>query len=296
MSLNVRELLLEAIGVIGETAVVTDSASYLPSGIIQQFGISVIPMTVVVDGIACQEFVDLDAPEFYRRLASGAPVSTSQPSPGRFLEQYERLIVKGAQRIVSIHIGSALSGTVNSARIAAGISAVPVHVIDSGQVSFIEGLCVWEGCDVLAAGGSVRDVAQAVRRASEQAGNVFVVRGLTLLKAGGRMTECPEKEPGSVPILALVADAVRPVGTASTVEEAMESIVGWLEAAMRRQPDKRFRVGVANGDAEELANELAFRVSALPSVDEVVPYIIGPSVGAHTGSGCTGLSFLGRPI
>jgi len=178
-------------------------------------------MYVILDGRDRREFVDIDAPEFYRALAAGARVGTSQPSPGAFLQAYERLSARGAKRIVSMHISSALSGTVNSARIAAGMSPVPVHVVDTGQASFIEGLCVWEGCEVLAGGGSFVSVATAVRLASEQAGNVFIVRGLSLLQKGGRMAE-PER-PGSVrvPVLALVDDAVRPVGSASTVEEAM---------------------------------------------------------------------------
>jgi DegV family protein with EDD domain len=286
----------EAAGMIGETAVVTDSASYLPGEVLERFGISVIPMNVVVDGRDRREFVDLDAPEFYRALAAGARVGTSQPSPGAFLEEYERACSRGAKRIVSMHIGSALSGTVNSARIAAGMAAVPVHVIDTGQASFIEGLCVWEGCEVLAEGGSIASVATAVRLASEQAGNVFIVRGLMLLQKGGRLAQPEHTDSGPVPVLALVDDAVRPVGSAATVEDAMGQMVGWLRRAMEQQPRQRFRVGVANGDADGLAAELEARVRRLPGVAEVVPYIIGPAVGAHTGPGCTGLSFLGRPV
>jgi len=282
---------------IGETAIVTDSASYLPDEILQRFGISVIPMNVVVDGKDRREFVDIDAPEFYRALASGAKVGTSQPSPGILLEEYERLCARGAKRIVSMHIGSALSGTVNSARIAAGMAPVPVHVIDTGQASFIEGLCVWEGCEVLAAGGSIATAAAAVRMASERAGNVFIVGGLGLLRQGGRMAAQEQPAGGvGVPVLALVDDAVRPVGSAVSVEDAIEQMVNWLAAAIARQPRKRFRVGVANGDADRLAAELEMRVRSLPGVAEVVPYVIGPAVGAHTGPGCTGLSFLGRPV
>lgn len=282
---------------IGGTAVVTDSASYLPEDVLERFGISVIPMNVVVDGRDHREFVDLDAPEFYRALAAGARVGTSQPSPGVFLEEYERLSACGAKRIVSMHIGSALSGTVNSARIAAGMAPVPVHVIDTGQASFIEGLCVWEACEVLAGGGPVPDAAKAVRLASEQAGNVFIVGGLSLLRLGGRIAEPePAAGAGPVPVLALVDDAVRPVGSAETIDDAIEQMVSWLAAAIERQPGKRFRVGVANGDAETLAAELETRVRRVAGVAEVVPYTIGPAVGAHTGPGCTGLSFLGRPV
>lgn len=281
---------------IGETAVVTDSASYLPAEVIEKFGISVVPITVIMDGRSHEEFVDIDAREFYAWLGQGAKVQTSQPAPGRFLGVYERLAAEGAKQIISMHMGASLSGTANSARLAAEMSPVPVRVIDTGQASFIEGLCVWEACEVLAVGGSIDEMASAVERASGQTGNVFIVQGLTLLKQGGRMMDSAVETVTGVPVLAYVDGAIRPIGSAVTIPEAMEAMVGWLQSAMDRAPEKRFRVGVGNGDADELAAELERRVRQLPQASEVIPYTIGPAVGAHTGPGCTGLSFLGRPI
>ena len=281
---------------ISETAVVTDSASYLPAEVLAKFGISVVPITVIVDGQSREEFVDIGAREFYAVLGTGSKVRTSQPSPGKFLEVYERLAADGAKQIVSMHIGASLSGTANSARLAAEMSPVPVRVIDTGQASFIEGLCVWEACEVLAAGGSIDDMATAVERASGQTGNVFIVRGLTLLKQGGRKLDQELEDVAGVPILAYVDDAIRPIASVGTIAEAMDAIVGWLQTAMDRVPAKGFRVGVGNGDADGLATELERRVRQIAQVSEVIPYTIGPAVGAHTGPGCTGLSFLGRPI
>lgn len=281
---------------IGETAVVTDSASYLPAEVIEKFGVSVVPITVVVDGRSREEFVDIDAGEFYSLLGQGAQVQTSQPPPGKFLEEYVRLAAAGAKQIVSMHIGASLSGTANSARLAAEMSPVPVRVIDTGQASFIEGLCVWEACEVLASGGSIDEMASAVERASAQTGNVFIVRGLTLLKQGGRAMDTALENVTGVPVLAYVDGAIRPIGSAGTIADAMDAMVGWLQSGMDRAPEKRFRVGVGNGDADALAAELEGRVRQLAKVSEVIPYSIGPAVGAHTGPGCTGLSFLGRPV
>lgn len=281
---------------IGEIAVVTDSASYLPTEVLEQFGISVVPIRVMIDGQAREEFVDIQAREFYQALGQGARVQTSQPAPGKFVDLYERLAAEGAKRIVSIHIGASLSGTANSARLAAEMSPIPVEVIDTGQASFIEGLCVWEACEVLAAGGSIGDAVSAVARASAETGNVFIVRGLSLLKEGGRAMDKAVETVTGVPVLAYVDEAIRPIGSAGTIPEAMDAMVGWLQSAMDRVPAKRFRVGVGNGDADELAAQLERRVRQLSQVSEVIPYTIGPAVGAHTGPGCTGLSFFGRPI
>ena len=88
---------------IGSTAAVIDSASYLPREVRERFGMLVVPMTVVVDGVGYKEFSTIDRATFYERLAAGAHVSTSQPSPGEFLGAHERAKVLGAERIVSIH-------------------------------------------------------------------------------------------------------------------------------------------------------------------------------------------------
>lgn len=281
----------------GHVAVVTDSASYLPRGVRERFGIRTVPMTVVLDDEPFQEFVTLDTGTFYRRLEDGARVTTSQPPPRRMIETYEQAAKDGATEILSIHIASSLSGTVNSARIAGLLSPIPVTVVDTGQASFIEGLCVWEACEVLAAGGSPADAADAAIRAGDAAGNIFIVKGLELLRRGGRYTgeTVDTGEQATVPILALVDGAVKPIGTASTLEQAVDAMVAHLEAAIAAAPGCAFRVGVGDGAAGPLADALHARVATLPRVETVVPYEIGPAVGAHTGPGCTGLAFLGRP-
>jgi DegV family protein with EDD domain len=280
---------------IGSTAVVVDSASYLPGAVREHFGMTVVPMTVVVDGKEYREFETLGAAQFYTMLAAGAQVSTSQPPPGLFVDAYEAASRAGAGQVLSIHIGSAISGTVNSARTAANLVDVPVTVVDTGQASFIEGLAAWEACEVLAGGGTVEEAETAAIAAGKSAGNVFLVRGMELLRAGGRVR--PEAEvPAGVPILAADGAGIHPVASATTVEEALALIVERATTAMEGTPGKRFRVGVANGDAGTLAAELMERMRTLPMVDEVVEYVIGPAVGAHTGPGCTGVVFLGRPV
>ncbi len=279
---------------IGSTAVVVDSASYLPNEVRKRFGITVVPMTIIVDGDEFREFETLSADDFYRRLADGATVATSQPAPGAFVDVYEEAAKAGAEHVLSVHIGSGLSGTVNSARTAASLVDIPVKVVDTGQASFIEGLAAWEACETLAGGGSVDEAARAAVAAGKAAGNIFLVRGMELLRAGGRM-RTPGNSPAGVPILVADGGEVRPAGSASTVDEALDLIVKRATEAMAKEPHLRYRVGVANGDARELAAQLHERIAELPMVDEVVEYVIGPAVGAHTGPGCTGVVFLGRP-
>ena len=278
---------------IGTTAIVLDSACYLPREVVERFGALVVPLTVVVDGEELREFVDIEAPAFYRRLSAGATVATSQPPPGRFIEAYEQAAASGAERIVSIHIGSNLSGTLNSARIAAGSSPVPIHLVDTGQASFIEGLCAWELMEALANGEPLAVAEGRAHRAAAAAGNVFIVKGTSLLRQGGRYKA--EGEAGA-PVLALVDGAIRPIGSAASVEEAMAALQVHVAAAIAANSGKTFRIGISNGAADELAGELEARIRALAPSADVMQYTIGPVVGAHTGPGCTGAVFLARPV
>lgn len=277
---------------IGRTAIVLDSAAYLPAAVMKRFGVITVPLTVILDDREYLEFVDLGAAEFYERLAGGAKPGTSQPPPGRFLEAYEHAGAMGAERIVSIHIGSGLSGTINSARIAAEMAGLPVHIIDTGQASFIEGLCAWEAMEALSEGKSIEEAEAACHRAGAAAGNVFIVGGLKLLKQGGRFAG--ETGPG-VPVLALVDGSVRPIGSAATVEAALDALTAHVSAAIEANAGKRFRIGVSNGAADELASALEARLRKLAPDAELMQYVIGPVVGAHTGPGCTGAVFLPRP-
>lgn len=282
---------------INRTAVVLDSASYLPADVVARFGAIIVPLTVVLDGVEYQEFVDVDAPAFYARLKAGAKPSTSQPPPGRFLAAYEAAAAAGAERVVSIHIGANYSGTLNSARLAAGMSPIPVHLIDTGQASFIEGLAAWEAMEALATGATAAEAEALAHHAAAAAGNVFIVRGAELLRAGGRMREGGDA-PGApgVPILAAIEGAIKPIGSAATVDAAIDAMLGHLRAALVAAPGQRFRIGISNGDADELAAMLEAGVRALAPEADVMPYVIGPAVGAHTGPGCTGVVFLARPV
>jgi DegV family protein with EDD domain len=280
---------------IGKTAVVIDSAAYLPESLIERYGLHVAPLSVEIDGEPYLEGIDITADDFYARVGSAKSVSTSQPSPGRFAELYRRAAEAGAEEIVSVHIGSSLSGTVQSATVAAESSSVPVTVIDTGQASFAEGLCIWEAIDALVAGKGAEEVAQLVQVASKEVGNTFVVRALDLAKRGGRLAIGEEAPPG-IPVMALTGGGMKVLGSATTLDEAVEAMAGHVEAAAREIGKRKLRVGVGHGAAPEIAAELRSRIERMDGIEEVVEYVVGPVIGAHTGAGTAGAVFLARPV
>jgi DegV family protein with EDD domain len=276
---------------IGPIAVVTDSASYLPEQVRLRFGIHVVPLTVTVDGREYREGIDLDADLFYPMLEKATAVTTSQPSPGIILESYRAAAAEGAKSIISIHIGAALSGTLQSARLAASMSPIPVTVIDSGQASFAEGLVVWEVIDALDQGVDAGRAPDIAREASARVGNTFVVKALDLMRRGGRLEQGAHAD--AIPVLAYSNGAVRVSGNAETSDRAVAIMADTIRdaAAAARY---RLRVGIGHGAAEPIARELRRHVCVMPGVAEVIDYVVGPSIGAHTGAGTAGAVFIER--
>jgi DegV family protein with EDD domain len=268
-------------------ALVTDSGSQLPRPLAQRYGVRVVPITVVVDGRPFREGVDLTSAAFYDAVRAGAQVSTSSPSPGEFAQAYDAAAAAEASAVLSIHTGSNLSGTVNAARLAAGSSAVPVVVVDTGTASFPVACCVWAAAETLAAGACLEEAEGVARRTASAIGNVFIVGLLELARRGGRLS--PSVQLGaSVSILALEHGEMRVVAEAATVGSAIDVMGDYVEAWAR---GRRLRVGVGDAEATALADGLEQRIIKQAGIVEVVRYEVGPSVGAHTGPGTVGAVF-----
>ncbi len=276
---------------IGGIALVTDSASYLPAGVRAAHGVIVVPLTVVIDGREFREGVDIDADEFYRLAESATSITTSQPSPGVIADAYSQAADEGAKSIVSVHIGASLSGTVQSAGIAAGLSPVPVTVVDSGQASFAEGLVVLEVIDALRRGATVAAVPGIAAEASSRVNSTFVVKTLDMLRRGGRLEQ--GEAVSAIPVLVTEAGSVRVAGSAATIPEAVAIMTGHIKDAATAAAHG-LRVGIGHGAAAPIAQALRERVSAMEGIEEIIDYVVGPSIGAHTGAGNAGAVYIRR--
>ncbi len=271
---------------------VTDSNSQIPVDLVRRYSVEVVPLTVTVDGVEYAEGEDLDADGFWALFEGSAPtVSTSQPSPGRFAAAYSAVAARGATEILSIHIGSAVSGTVNAARLAADSAPVPVRVVDTGTASFAVACCVWEAGEALARGASAEEAAAVAGAVGSLVGNVFVAGALELAQAGGRLSGAAMVDPGAVPVLSLKGPSMEVVGWAADLDQAADAMAAVVRGG---GPGLRVGVGVADAGAEPLARALETRLGAAPEVQEMVRYRVGPSVGAHTGPGTVGAVFYAR--
>jgi DegV family protein with EDD domain len=225
--------------------------------------------------------------DFYMRLAAGAEVSTGAPSPGRIAQAWDAAAAAGATEILSIHIGSNTSATVNAANLAVSMSPVPVQVLDTATASFPVACCVWAAGTVVQGGGTLGAAADAARAVAEQVDNVFIVGALDLARRGGRLAAGADEGEG-LPVLAMHGGTMDVVERVHDREAAVEAMQRYLSDRAAGRPQ---RVGVGHAGAADIAADLATVLDAQPEVVEIVQYEIGPSVGAHTGAGTAGCVF-----
>jgi DegV family protein with EDD domain len=265
-------------------ALVTDSNAMLPAGLRDRFSVAVVPLTIVVDGQPYAEGVEITTPTFYERLAAGATVSTAAPPPGLFVAAYEQAASAGADAVLSVHVGSNTSATVNSARVASATSPIPIDLVDTGTASFPVACCVWAAGVVLERGGTLEAARVAAETVADAVGNVFIVGALDLARRGGRLAADATEGDGA-PVLALRDGTMEVTGRCHDVEGAVDHMV---EAFARASTRGSMRVGVGEAAAPEIATALAERLRQRAEVAELIRYDVGPSVVAHTGLGTAG--------
>jgi DegV family protein with EDD domain len=265
-------------------AVITDSNAMLPRWLCELYAINVVPLGLALNGQGLLEDDELDVVMVLRAMRDGATLTTSAPSPGAIARVFSQAADAGAAKIVSIHVGSNYSSTVNSARLAATMVDIPVEVVDSHQASFSLGCCVWAAAEALAAGGTVVDAVQSVEATSAAMASVFTLAELPRAQAGGRFpSEFGTASEGTL-VVALDAGGFHELGWSESLDIAIDFMVDYVV----NSPASRLRVGVGDADDDEAGSRLAARLEGLHNVSELVRYQCGPSVAAHTGVGTFG--------
>jgi fatty acid kinase fatty acid binding subunit len=273
----------------GPVTVVTDSTSYLPRELVEQHGIEVVPLQVVIGGQAHDEGGETSSETVTEALRSWTPVTTSRPGPAAFAEAYDRAAERGAAGVVSIHLSSQMSGTVDSAQLAAKEAPLRVEVVDSRSLGMGLGFAVLAGARLAAEGGSVDDVAQLARERAESSAAVFYVDTLEHLRRGGRIGPAAALLGSAFavkPLLHLVDGHIEPL---EKVRTSAKAIARLEELAVERAV--RIGAGPVDVAVHHLANPeraavLAERLrTRLPQLGDLYVSEVGAVVGAHVGPG-----------
>ena len=282
-------------------ALVTDSTASLPPEVAEEHGIIVVPLQVVIGGTSYDEGVEGGAtPETVAAaLREWKPVSTSRPTPAAMLEVYEKAAATGATAIVSIHVSSELSGTYESAQLAAKVAPVPVTTVDSRTLGMATGFAVLSAADVLAAGGTAEEAAETARRQTASSTSLFYVDTLEYLRRGGRIGAAAALLGSALSVKPLLTLENGRVGMLEKVRTAGRALSRLEELAVAAAGDVAIDVAVAHlanpERAELLAEHLRRRLATNLADREVVVGEVGAVIGAHVGPGMVAVMVSPRP-
>ena len=277
--------------------IVTDSGTDLsiPSEQIDELGIHVVPLTVSLEGQTYREGVDIQPDAFYQKLAATESLpTTSQPSAGDLAAIYRRLAATDPD-ILSIHISSGLSGTVNAAQ--AGAAMVPeanVTIVDTKTLSAAAGWQVEAAARAGKAGWAMEQITALIERLGDASTSLYTLKELKYLIHGGRISHMKGLIASLLNIKPLigvetVGGTYVQLGQARAFKGAVRGLVDLM--SKQHAPGSALKVQVlhsANPGGAALLRDLVdqrFECTWLP---------VGPMslvLGAHTGPSMVGVAF-----
>jgi DegV family protein with EDD domain len=270
------------------TAIVLDSTADFPEAPQRFPNWRVVPLYVLFGDQSYRDYVELAPAEFYARLRTAPELpTTSQPTPGDFLQTYEELA--GYERIYSVHISAALSGTYQSARSAAAELGDKVRVVDSESASAaitILGLAIQRR---LERGTTDDEIDALIERYKKEAGLIFTVDTLEFLRRGGRIGRASAWAGQLLhvkPILTIEREVI-PLKRVRGNQKAMQEFVSAFTSESEDSPT--LKVGIAHADAPERAEQLRKMVgNERPQAEVEIITTLGAVVGTHAGPGTVG--------
>ncbi|NJD57881.1 MAG: DegV family protein [Anaerolineales bacterium] len=274
--------------------IVTDCAADLSEDEAEGLDIEVAPLYIQFpDGEVNSS--ELSPDDFYTRLKNMVPQipTTSQPSAGIFTGIYKKLVDIG-EEIISIHISSGLSGTIESARLgAAHMPDKAIHIVDSLTLSGGERFQVLAAAISAKAGKDIEFILDRLSKIRNATEVIYTLDTLEYLQRGGRI--------GRVQALASSILHIKPIihveksdgkystlGKERTIAKAIEGMVDYIVKIYGTETP--LWVSVMHGQFSEYADKLAELVKSKVNVGKIEILRISPILGVHTGPGIVGLA------
>ncbi len=272
--------------------IVTDSTADLPLKIISQYGIEVVPLNVHFGEEVYKDGVDIWSEEFYNKLQNEPLLpNTSQPAPGEFLKVY-RKIAKPGDTIISVHISREMSGTADSAKLAAEMMGTDyqVQIVDSQHVTLSLGILVLQAAKAAQNGESAETILAKLDKWKSEISIFFTLKSLEYLQRTGRIGKASVLM-GSLlnikPILSIEDGLIVPLekmrGNFPKVAEAL------VEQVVQRYGSQPLSLGIIHTESEDDLGIIETLVKKNLNVKEMVTNLAGPIVGTHVGPNAVGI-------
>lgn len=282
--------------------IITDSTCDLPSTVIRELDVHVIPMEYILDGVS--HFQDIEdegekTASFYGRLREGKVSSTSMINTARFMDVFEPYL-KADQDILHISFSSALSGSYNASRMAAEelkelYPERKILVLDSIAASIGQGLLVYHAVLKKRQGLTLEELYIWLEENKKQICHWFTVEDLMHLKRGGRISALSANIGTALnikPILSVNMEGkLVNLGKVMGRKKSLSELIIKMKTSIETPENQVVIIG--HGDSLKDAEFLSSKLKNELHVKEVIMTQIGPIIGSHTGPGMIGLTFIG---
>jgi len=278
-----------------KVVVVTDSTAYIPEEALGDLNIPVIPLWLIWGDERFRDGVDIDPSTFYNRLQNDPTFpTTSQPSPGEFVDFFRRVAAENnSDAIVAVYLSSKISGTVPNAQVAQKqLPELNIRIVDSLSTSMGLGFCVLAAARAAAAGKSLDEVVAAAEEVRDQGYIFFTVDTLEYLHRGGRIGGARRMLGTALnikPLLHLDDGVVEPLAQVRTKRKAVARM---LEIAQEKLGERNMiEVSVLDVNAPQEGDVLAQQVQEQFGISPVYRTAVSPVIGTHVGPGTVGIAF-----
>ncbi len=272
--------------------IVTDSTVDLTDEEAKELGISIVPLSITIDGETFLDRVDITPQEFLMRMKQSAELpKSSQPAVGHFVELYNHLGSDGSE-IISIHMTSGMSGTVASAENAARLSESEVTVIDSMYISRALAFQVVEAAKMANEGQTKEEIIKRIEEIRKASTLFVTVDTLENLVKGGRIGK-GKALIGSLLNIKPIASLQDGVYTPVSKVRSHAKIVKYLSEKFAEDVSNKTIKGVAIAqvDAIELAKNVKEAIKKLTGYGDIDIVETTPVISTHTGPGAIGFMY-----
>ncbi len=282
---------------MSKVALVTDSTAYIPEDLSRHLAIHTVPLQIIWGDETLKDGVDIQPSEFYPRLEnSKVNPTTSQPSPAAFIERYQQLLDEGYD-ILSVHISSKLSGTMDSAiQAKTHFPGSRIELFDSYSTSMAMGFQILAAARAASQGASLEDCRAIVEKSRPNTGVLFAVSTLEYLRRGGRIGGGAAFL-GTVlnlkPLLELREGRIEAVERVRTMNKAIDRLLDLFQERVGNR--KPIHIACVYSSSTEEARTLLDRARQRfdpEAIEDLLIAPVSPVVGVHTGPGCMGLAYM----
>lgn len=270
---------------------ITDSSADLPKELLDKYNISVVPLTIDLEGNEYLEGINITSQEFFQKMfASQKLPKTSQPSPSAFANMFSKLSSKG--EMLCLTISSGLSGTYQSACLGKNISDTAVAVFDTLAGSLGHGLQVIRAAELAQQGFTVNEIVRKLMKYREDMNILILLDTLDNIVKGGRLSRFQGSIAKMLNIKVLLEGINGEVEILEKIRGKKRFLNRTLDTISERKNDFSNTIfGITHTgnveDAEFIKNEL---ISRLNPKDIIINYM-GATMGTYAGKGGMIISF-----